>query len=176
MAKVHHLFVFRKRCMDLVSFETQQEYDWVKGFINGELKINPTQKLKLTNADASQAMFLTSGPPVVSVTLTVATGRTSSRRTSTAGSGRRTRLVSVQPTVPPSTTGPALEVSAPRDLSQTTENRFSRLVTFPCPGHESLGSYDAITFNEFGYFTARSEFSGYRNICRTVRQSPAWQC
>ena len=25
----------RKRCMDLVSFETQQEYDWVKGFING---------------------------------------------------------------------------------------------------------------------------------------------
>jgi len=24
----------RKRCMDLVSFETQQEYDWVKGFIN----------------------------------------------------------------------------------------------------------------------------------------------
>ena len=26
----------RKRCMDLVSFETQQEYDWVKGFINGK--------------------------------------------------------------------------------------------------------------------------------------------
>jgi len=25
----------RKRCMDLVSFETQQEYDWVKGFIDG---------------------------------------------------------------------------------------------------------------------------------------------
>ena len=24
--------------MDLVSFETQQEYDWVKGFINGELR------------------------------------------------------------------------------------------------------------------------------------------
>jgi len=24
----------RKRCMDLVSFETQQEYDWVKGFID----------------------------------------------------------------------------------------------------------------------------------------------
>ncbi len=22
--------------MDLVSFETQQEYDWVKGFINGK--------------------------------------------------------------------------------------------------------------------------------------------
>jgi len=27
----------RKRCMDLVSFETQQEYDWVKGFINGNV-------------------------------------------------------------------------------------------------------------------------------------------
>jgi len=24
----------RKRCMDLVSFETKEEYDWVKGFIN----------------------------------------------------------------------------------------------------------------------------------------------
>lgn len=35
--KVFNFFVFRKRCMDLVSFETQQEYDWVKGFINGEL-------------------------------------------------------------------------------------------------------------------------------------------
>ena len=30
--------ISRKRCMDLVSFETQQEYDWVKGFINGELR------------------------------------------------------------------------------------------------------------------------------------------
>jgi len=27
----------RKRCMDLVSFETQQEYDWVKGFIDGSV-------------------------------------------------------------------------------------------------------------------------------------------
>ena len=26
----------RKRCMDLVSFETREEYEWVKGFINGE--------------------------------------------------------------------------------------------------------------------------------------------
>ena len=25
----------RKRCMDLVSFETQAEYDWVKGFVDG---------------------------------------------------------------------------------------------------------------------------------------------
>ena len=25
----------RKRCMDLVSFETEQEYNWVKGFMNG---------------------------------------------------------------------------------------------------------------------------------------------
>merc|ERR1712088_1161061 len=28
----------RKRCMDLVSFETEQEYDWVKGFIDGGVK------------------------------------------------------------------------------------------------------------------------------------------
>ena len=83
-------------------------------------------KIKLTNDDPSQAMFLTSGPPVVSVTLMVATAPTSSQRTSTGGSGRRTRLVSVQPMVPPSMTGPALEVSAPRDLSRTTENKFSR--------------------------------------------------
>merc|ERR1711997_1267415 len=27
----------RKRCMDLVSFETKQEYDWVKGFVNGNV-------------------------------------------------------------------------------------------------------------------------------------------
>jgi hypothetical protein len=27
----------RKRCMDLVSFESRQEYDWVKGFINGNV-------------------------------------------------------------------------------------------------------------------------------------------
>ena len=26
----------RKRCMDLVSFETPQEYNWVKGFMDGE--------------------------------------------------------------------------------------------------------------------------------------------
>jgi hypothetical protein len=30
------MMAYRKRCMDLVSFETQQEYDWVKGFINGK--------------------------------------------------------------------------------------------------------------------------------------------
>ena len=30
----------RKRCMDLVSFETQQEYDWVKGFIDGTHRKN----------------------------------------------------------------------------------------------------------------------------------------
>ena len=28
-----HVCSLRKRCMDLVSFETQQEYDWVKGFL-----------------------------------------------------------------------------------------------------------------------------------------------
>ena len=34
---------------------------------------------------------------------------------------------------------------------------------------------DIIWF-EGSYFTARSEFSGYKYISRTVRQSPAWQC
>ena len=27
----------RDRCMDLVSFETREEYEWVKGFINGKI-------------------------------------------------------------------------------------------------------------------------------------------
>ena len=38
-SKIVEFLIFRKRCMDLVSFETQQEYDWVKGFINGESQI-----------------------------------------------------------------------------------------------------------------------------------------
>ena len=29
----------RKRCMDLVSFETRQEYEWVKGFIDRNVNI-----------------------------------------------------------------------------------------------------------------------------------------
>ena len=29
----------RKRCMDLVSFETQAEYDWVKGFVDGGMPL-----------------------------------------------------------------------------------------------------------------------------------------
>ena len=33
------ILLFRKRCMDLVSFETRQEYDWVKGFIDGGVNI-----------------------------------------------------------------------------------------------------------------------------------------
>ena len=33
------IIMFRKRCMDLVSFETRQEYDWVKGFIDGGVNI-----------------------------------------------------------------------------------------------------------------------------------------
>merc|ERR1712117_982516 len=37
----------RKRCMDLVSFETQQEYDWVKGFIDGGVKFFWTSGRKL---------------------------------------------------------------------------------------------------------------------------------
>ena len=41
-------------------------------------------------------------------------------------SGPPTRLVSARPTVPPSTTGPAPEGSAPRDPSLTTGSRFSR--------------------------------------------------
>ena len=30
----------RKRCMDLVSFETPQEWDWVRGFMDGEILLN----------------------------------------------------------------------------------------------------------------------------------------
>ena len=30
----------RKRCMDLVSFESRQEWDWVQGFIDGEAFVN----------------------------------------------------------------------------------------------------------------------------------------
>ena len=41
-------------------------------------------------------------------------------------SGPPTRLVSARPTVPPSTTGPALEGSAPRGPSLITGSRFSR--------------------------------------------------
>ena len=37
----------RKRCMDLVSFETQQEYDWVKGFIDEGVKFFWTSGRKL---------------------------------------------------------------------------------------------------------------------------------
>ena len=33
----------RKRCMDLVSFETREEYEWVKGFINGKWLSSTTQ-------------------------------------------------------------------------------------------------------------------------------------
>ena len=29
----------RKRCMDLVSFETEAEYNWVKGFMNGKRSV-----------------------------------------------------------------------------------------------------------------------------------------
>jgi hypothetical protein len=32
---VAELFVFRKRCMDLVSFETRAEYEWVKERLGG---------------------------------------------------------------------------------------------------------------------------------------------
>ena len=45
----------RKRCMDLVSFETQQEYDWVKGFIDGGVKFFWTsgRKSKLTHYNSA---------------------------------------------------------------------------------------------------------------------------
>ena len=29
----------RKRCMDLVSFESREEYEWVKGFVNGKMEM-----------------------------------------------------------------------------------------------------------------------------------------
>ena len=37
LCNIYNIYnIHRKRCMDLVSFETREEYDWVKGFINGE--------------------------------------------------------------------------------------------------------------------------------------------
>merc|ERR1712200_275204 len=42
----------RKRCMDLVSFENQQEYDWVKGFINGKFWPANQARLSPTNGSA----------------------------------------------------------------------------------------------------------------------------
>ena len=77
-----------------------------------------------------QATCPTSGPLAACATLTAATGPTSSRRTSTVGSGPRTKLVSAPPTVPPSATGLAPEGSAPRGLSLTTGSRFSRWLIF----------------------------------------------
>ena len=41
----------RKRCMDLVSFETQQEYDWVKGFIDDGVKFFWTSGRKFKSQD-----------------------------------------------------------------------------------------------------------------------------
>ena len=48
----------RKRCMDLVSFETKQEYDWVKGFINGRFKEYISVKVKCRIKDLFKFLFL----------------------------------------------------------------------------------------------------------------------
>ena len=48
----------RKRCMDLVSFETKQEYDWVKGFINGRFKEYILVKVKCRIKDLFKFLFL----------------------------------------------------------------------------------------------------------------------
>ena len=93
----------RKRCMDLVSFETREEYEWVKGFINGEwillgtcLQMKEYVALALSFKAMShfllfQSMFHTSGPQEDCATLMVVIDQTSSPRTSTAGSGQQTR-------------------------------------------------------------------------------------
>ena len=66
----------RKRCMDLVSFETQQEYDWVKGFIDGKLN-----KIKTVSTKCMfQLVFHTSGPLAENVTLAGATSLSSCPR------------------------------------------------------------------------------------------------
>ena len=90
--------------MDLVSFETKEEYDWVKGFINGNLNLlKPIGSLLTSHF---QWMCLISGLPGVCATLTVVTDLTSSPRTSTAGSGQPTRPGwRPQTAGPPSTTG-----------------------------------------------------------------------
>ena len=46
--------------MDLVSFETQQEYDWVKGFIDGGVKFFWTsgRKSKLTHYNSAAQIKL----------------------------------------------------------------------------------------------------------------------
>ena len=64
----------RKRCMDLVSFETQQEYDWVKGFIDGELEKNKNIHLQLF----FQGVFRTSGHLGGNAILEAATSQSSS--------------------------------------------------------------------------------------------------
>merc|ERR1711953_1589487 len=81
-------------------------------------------------------MSRTSGPPAVSVTLTAATGPTSSPRTSTAGSGPPPRGPCPPPTPPgPSTTGPTLGVWAYSSL--TTGSKLSSTET-PRPAWPSL--------------------------------------
>ena len=43
--------------MDLVSFETREEYDWIKGFVNGKLIIPGIRHLKL-DICSQRALFL----------------------------------------------------------------------------------------------------------------------
>merc|ERR1712200_127089 len=76
--------------------------------------------------DSSTRTCRTSGHLVACATLTAATVPTSSPRTSTAGSGPPTRLVSPPPTPTPSTTGPAPEDSGLPAASPTTGNRSSK--------------------------------------------------
>ena len=47
----------RKRCMDLVSFETREEYDWIKGFVNGKLILPGMRHLRL-DICSQRALFL----------------------------------------------------------------------------------------------------------------------
>ena len=56
--------------MDLVSFETQQEYDWVKGFIDGKRRFYDHQS---KSTKYSQEVSLTSGHLGENAILEVAT-------------------------------------------------------------------------------------------------------
>ena len=73
--------------MDLVSFETQQEYDWVKGFIDGGVKFFWTsgRKSKLTHYNSAvhiKLVFFSS----VQIELVFPKGATSTGATSRSSS------------------------------------------------------------------------------------------
>ena len=108
------IVLFRKRCMDLVSFETRQEYDWVKGFIDGGVNIISNSNILRfltshywTPIHTNTAILikilqrcLFSGRPGGSATLMGATSRSSSLNWSTGGSGQPTRSLNEDQIIP----------------------------------------------------------------------------